>query len=105
MKLVIIESPHAGDIEANAEYARRAMRDSLERGEYPIASHLLYTQPLILDEFKPEEREWGIRAGLAWRAVADKAVFYVDRGWSGGMKAARDTYEQEGKPYEERTLS
>jgi hypothetical protein len=104
-RLVIIESPYAGDIEANTEYARLAMRDSLERGEYPIASHLLYTQPHILDENKPEEREWGIRAGLAWRAVAEKAVFYVDRGWSGGMKAARDVYEREGKPFEERSIT
>ena len=101
-QLVIIESPYAGDIEANTEYARAAMRDSLERGEYPIASHLLYPQPGILDEHKPEEREWGISAGLAWRAVSDKAVFYVDRGWSGGMLAAKETYEREGFPFEVR---
>lgn len=104
-KLVIIESPYAGDIEANTAYARAAMRDSLERGEYPIASHLLYPQPGILDEDKPEEREWGIRAGLAWREVADKAVFYLDRGWSGGMLAAEELYKKEGRPIELRTLN
>lgn len=103
-RLVIIESPYAGDIEANTEYARAAMRDSLERGEYPLASHLLYPQPGILDEFNPTEREWGIRAGLAWRAVAEKAVFYVDRGWSGGMLAAKEVYEREGRPFETRNL-
>lgn len=103
-RLVIIESPYAGDIEANTAYARAAMRDSLERGEYPIASHLLYPQPGILDENKPEEREWGIKAGLAWSAVAEKAVFYVDRGWSGGMEAARETYVREGLDYEIRRL-
>jgi len=104
-KLVIIESPYAGDIEANTEYARAAMRDSLERGEYPIASHLLYPQPGILDEFNPAEREWGIRAGLAWRGVAELAAFYVDRGWSGGMKAALETYMREGRPYTVRHLA
>ena len=50
MRLVIFESPYAGDVEANTEYARRCVRDSLMRGEAPIASHLLYTQPGILHE-------------------------------------------------------
>jgi hypothetical protein len=103
-RLVIIESPYAGEVEANVAYARRAMRDSLDRGEYPIASHLLYTQPGILDDAIPEERALGIAAGLAWRAVADKAVFYADRGWSSGMNAALSTYEREGFPFEIRTI-
>lgn len=105
MKLVIIESPYAGDIEANTKYARRCMRDSLERGEAPIASHLLYTQPGILRDEIPEERAWGINAGLAWRKVAEKAVFYTDRNWSGGMIEARRIYMEEGFPFEERTLA
>jgi hypothetical protein len=103
-QLVILESPYAGNIELNTAYARQAMRDSLERGEYPIASHLLYTQPGILDENKPQEREWGITAGLAWRKVADRAVFYIDLGWSRGMIDARNLYEAEGKPFEIRRM-
>jgi len=70
MKLVIIESPYAGDIPANIEYARLCVRDSLSRGEAPIASHLLYTQAGILDDNIPSERQWGIDAGLAWHKVA-----------------------------------
>lgn len=104
LKLVIIESPYAGDIEANVEYARAAMRDSLNRDEAPIASHLLYTQPGILRDEDPEERQLGIDAGLAWREVAELAAFYVDRNWSGGMLAARKLYREEGFPYEVRTL-
>ena len=104
MRLVIVESPYAGDIEANVEYARACMRDSLNRGEAPIASHLLYTQPGILRDEVPDERQWGIDAGLAWRAVADLAVFYIDRNWSGGMIAARQIYRDEGFPYEVRSL-
>jgi len=102
--LVIIESPYAGDIAANTTYARACMRDSLSRGEHPIASHLLYTQPGILDDAVPEERQRGIDAGLAWRAVADFAAFYEDRGWSTGMLAARAVYDAEGHPYEIRRL-
>lgn len=104
MKLVIIESPYAGNISANVEYARQAMRDSLNRGEAPIASHLLYTQPGILRDEVPEERQWGIDAGLAWRKVAECAVFYTDMGWSGGMNAALAVYQREGFPFEMRNL-
>lgn len=104
MKLVIIESPYAGDIRANVEYARACMRDALNRGEAPIASHLLYTQPGILKDEIPEERQWGIDAGLAWRRVAELTAFYVDRGWSRGMLAAKALYEAEGFPFEVRTL-
>lgn len=104
MKLVIIESPFAGDVEKNIEYARACVRDSLLRGEAPIASHLLYTQPGVLDDTIPAERQHGIDAGLAWRAVADGSVVYTDRGISKGMEygiaAARDS----GKPVEYRTL-
>jgi hypothetical protein len=103
-RLVIIESPYAGAIEENVAYARCAMRDSLTRGEYPIASHLLYTQPGILRDEVADERKLGIDAGLAWRKVAQKAVFYVDRGWSGGMLAAREIYEREGFPFEIRMI-
>lgn len=104
MRLVIIESPYAGQVEANVAYARRCMADSLSRGEAPIASHLLYTQPGILNDDIPEQRRLGIDAGLAWRKVADAVVFYVDRGWSGGMLAAEEIYRNEGFPFEVRTL-
>jgi hypothetical protein len=66
VRRVIVESPFAGDIEANVIYARAAVRDCVLRGEAPIASHLLFTQPGILDDNVPEERALGIEAGLAW---------------------------------------
>ncbi|MDH7786306.1 hypothetical protein QBD01_002327 [Ochrobactrum sp. 19YEA23] len=83
--LVIIESPYGGDVVRNAEYARACLLDSLRRGEAPIASHLLHTQ--VLDDMRPDERELGIEAGLAWYRVAEKCVVYGDRGISGGMIA------------------
>lgn len=66
MRRVILESPYAGDVGANLAYARAALRDSLMRGETPVASHLLYTQTGVLDDSDPAERELGISAGLAW---------------------------------------
>jgi len=88
MKLVILESPYAGNVQRNIEYARKCVKDSIMRGESPIASHLLLTQEGILDDSIPEEREMGIKAGLAWKKVADRHVFYVDYGMSKGMKDA-----------------
>ena len=104
MKLVILESPYAGDIEANVTYARRCVRDSLLRGEAPIASHLLYTQPGVLRDEVPEERQHGIDAGLAWRQVAQATVVYTDRGVSTGMQYGIAAAEEAGIPIEYRKL-
>jgi hypothetical protein len=98
MKLVIVESPYMGDIEKNVEYARRCVRDSLRRGEAPIASHLLYTQPGILRDEDPKERQWGIDAGLAWRQVAEASVVYTDLGVSKGMEYGIAAAERAGLP-------
>lgn len=109
MRLVIIESPYAGDtpeeIATNVEYARAAVRDSLARGEAPIASHLLYTQPGILRDEIPDERQWGIDAGLAWRTVAQASIIYTDRGISRGMQYGIAAAEATGIPVEYRSIS
>jgi hypothetical protein len=102
MKKVIIESPYAGDVERNIEYAKACMRDSLNRGEAPLASHLLYTQ--VLDDTIPEERELGIAAGLAWLKSADLHVFYVDYGFSTGMAQAFLLSVNSGIPVKERKI-
>jgi hypothetical protein len=104
MKLVILESPFAGDVEANVKYARECVHDSLSRGEAPIASHLLYTQPGVLDDNDPKERQWGIDAGLAWRAVAHGSVVYTDLGVSRGMEYGIAAATKAGIPIEYRTL-
>ena len=101
---VILESPYAGDIERNVKYARMAVRDSLSRGEAPIASHLLYTQEGILKDEIPEERQWGIDAGLAWKEVAVKHVFYIDYGYSRGMEYAKQYATTNHIPIEERRI-
>lgn len=104
MKRVILESPYAGDISANVEYARSCVRDSLSRGEAPIASHLLYTQPGVLRDEVAEERQWGIDAGLTWATAADATVVYTDRGISSGMKYGIANAEKSGRPVEYRTI-
>jgi hypothetical protein len=101
MKFVVVESPFAGGVvklpdgkmhlsrEGNVKYARACMHDCLvNHGEAPYASHLLYTQPGVLDDDVPEERRLGIQAGLELSRKADLRVFYVDRGFSSGMRQA-----------------
>jgi hypothetical protein len=104
MKLVILESPFAGDVERNIAYARACVRDSLSRGEAPIASHLLYTQEGILDDTIPHERQWGIDAGLAWKAVAHASVVYIDHGITRGMQYGIDAAKAAGIPVEFRKI-
>lgn len=87
MRRVILESPFAGDVEANIEYARKCIKDSLLRGEAPIASHLLYTQAGILNDDDRLERAHGINAGHAWlHGDLHAMVVYTDRGISDGMR-------------------
>ena len=105
MRRVILESPYAGDIEANVAYARLCVRDSVLRNEAPLCSHLLFTQPGILDDKVPKERALGIDAGLAWAVVADKMVVYVDRGLSPGMQQAMRVAQRSGLEIELRKLS
>ena len=105
--LAIIESPYRGtdliDRRVNELYLTLCMRDSIERGEAPIASHALYTRPGLLDEDKPEDRALGIALGFAWWRALDQLsglrpliVFYQDRGWSNGMKAALERASAHG---------
>lgn len=105
MKRVIIESPFAGDIEGNIAYARQCVRDAVLRGEAPIASHLLFTQPGILRDDVPDERQLGIEAGLAWLIQADAMVLYTDRGISSGMQNAMRLAQRAGVPVELRCLA
>ncbi len=101
---VILESPYAGDVEANVAYARACLRDCLMRGEAPFASHLLYTQPGVLRDEVPSERMDGIAAGLAWHRLARKVVVYTDRGISRGMQLGISNATVLGIPVEYRTL-
>lgn len=104
MRLVIIESPYSGDIERNVWYARAAVKDCLNKGESPLASHLLFTQPGVLNDDDAGERMIGIAAGLAWGKVADATVVYTDLGISKGMEYGIKRATDEGRPIEYRKI-
>lgn len=109
MRRVILETPYAADteegIEENETYARACMKDCLMRGEAPFASHMLYTQPGVLDDKVDKERERGIEAGLVWGRQAQATVVYTDRGISRGMYQGIERAEWEGRPVEYRKLN
>lgn len=108
MRLVIIESPYAAGrghtIEEHVTYARRCIRDCLLRGESPIASHLLFTQPGVLEDANPEERELGMEAGWSWLHKADAVVVYEDYGISLGMRAGMTKAAKRNVAIEHRTI-
>ncbi len=104
MRLVVLETPYAGDKEENVKYARKCMRDCLMREEAPFASHLLYTQDGVLDDDINSERGLGIDAGFHWGDKADATVVYTDRGISNGMKLGIERAEKAGRTIEYRKL-
>ena len=99
MRLVVLESPMAGDVERNRRYLLRCIRDCLARGESPIASHQTFAA--ALDDADPAQRDLGIRAGFAWRGVADATVVYADHGISSGMQLGVEdaTRERDARVY------
>lgn len=117
IKLVIVESPYAGNVEANLAYARQACRDCIDRGETPFASHLLF--PQFLDDSDEGERHCGINRGLEigqafYQARTRSKVlptlftaqvaFYLDMGWSRGMEAALEFWTELGMRCEIRRI-
>lgn len=117
MKLVIIESPYKGDVPRNKRYLRSCIRDCINRGESPYASHRMLTD--ALDDNNPVERAVGIKAGLAWRHARTPIrssdgdiigykpvthIFYVDLGWSEGMLFAKKQLYDASDPHEVRRL-
>src|SRR5262252_7052468 len=99
---VCIESPLRGEVPRNVTYADACMLDALRRGEAPYLGHLLY--PRVLDDARPEDRELGIAAHIAWLRFADMLVVYTDRGITDGMQRALELAHTLRIPIEYRQL-
>lgn len=107
-KAVVIETPLAGSTEEetsrNIEYGRACLRDCLERGEAPFASHLLYALPGVLDDTIPKERNMGMEAGFFIGSLMGITVVYTDYGISDGMQEGIKRAEKAGRYIEYRKL-
>ena len=108
MRLVLVESPYKAEtLEGtvrNIRYARLCLHHCILGGDAPFASHLLYTQPDVLNDGVPEEMTLGIEAGLLWGRKAEATIVYTDLGITDGMKKGIKRAEGEGRLVEYRNL-
>ena len=93
---VFICSPYGADPVKGAEIATRLCRKALDEGQYPFAPHLLY--PRFLDEHSINDRETGIRAGLAYIESCNEIWVYAVDGISAGMQREIEHASQRGIP-------
>ena len=102
-RLVVIESPYAGDVATNLRYLRDCIADCLKRGEYPYASHGLF--PQFMPDDDQDVRRLCMEAGFAWaRSAATCTAVYGDLGTSAGMKEGILRAQEDGRVVEYRSL-
>lgn len=98
-RFVYICSPLRGDYEKNADNARtfcRVIAKDCTFGVIPIAPHLYF--PQFLNDGDPDERELGIKAGLALLETCEELwVFGIDDP-SEGMRAEMERAKELGIP-------
>jgi len=108
----MIESPYSGQIDRNIRYLALCGFDAaIKYDEVAYASHGLMTQhPRAKQLFVSDDkwdvltREKAIEMSQRIRHRCDKTVFYVDLGWSSGMKAAKEYCIQNNLIFEKRKL-
>ena len=100
--LTVIASPYAGDRERNDAYMRRAIKDSIARGESPYVPHAIF--PLVLPDDVAESREKSIELGARWLTSASRLAVYADLGVSEGMRQEIERAGAFGCPVERRYL-
>ena len=94
-KTIYVASPYSGDVANNVRFAQDACKAVLNTGAYPYAPHLYLTN-ILRDEI-PEEREAGLRAGLAFLALCEELWVFGSR-ISAGMKGEIEEAKRLGKP-------
>ncbi len=109
MRRVVIESPYGSDddriVERNVRFLQACMHDAfVNHNEAPFASHGLYTQPGVLDDRDPAQRELGIQAGFLWRDAAEATIVYTNLGITKGMQYGIQHAEERGHPIVYRVL-
>lgn len=94
-KMIVVESPLAGDTERNKRFAAWCCRAVWEvERVVAIASHLIC--PQYLDDRVPEERAAGMALKVCW--IGDTHWLFVDLGQSEGMDGAGEHCYVEGIP-------
>lgn len=100
--LVVIETRFSGDRETNATYLKRAIADSISRGECPYASHAFFTQ--FLDDDSMASRQLGMALGWTVMTRANLVAIYEDLGVSTGMVAGIEIAKRLHLPVDRRKI-
>lgn len=105
-KAVLIVSPFmAEDYSQSAKmvrYALRATRDSINKAESPLATHLFYSD--VLSTRNPIERDLGLQAQLTWMKGCDIIAIYIDFGITPAMQVVINAAKLRNKRIEYRTI-
>jgi hypothetical protein len=99
---VILESPCRGDKKVNDEYLKIAIKDSISRGESPIAFHQLYADVLDMNNANSVLALRKLKD--SWSKFAVKVVVYTDEGVSEGMLEGITDAAARGKEIEFRKI-
>ena len=86
-KKIYVCAPYSGtlgDMLYNRKLTIERCRALYEQGCHPIAPQLFY--PSFLDEFDPEQRQFGLDAGLEWLALCDEIYVYGSRTTAGMLR-------------------
>lgn len=102
MRRVILVTPHVGRLEVNLRYARLCLKDSLARGEAPLAPHILY-MGVLNDDLPHESMQIQATADL-WGEGAEAVVIYDDLGMTDIMNGIAWTADLRGLKVERRSL-
>lgn len=70
----------------NVTYMQRCLKDSLMRGESPVALEYLYTQPNVLDNERSADRALANRAIMRFYSIANIVAVYEDREFDANMR-------------------
>ncbi len=107
-KAVIVLTPFFGEDPAKARmferYAVRAVKDSLNRNEAPLAAQLFFFH-FFNSNVVQIERDLGLTAQISWVRKCDKLVVYSDFGITQAMNAVLEVARLRNKPVEFRAIS
>lgn len=110
---VFVESPYSGDVDRNLRYLMLCNIDAFARNEMATSSHSFMTthpaaQQYFVSDYAPEwdiyTRDQAIHQAHVLRKRCDLTVFYVDLGWSSGMKVGKAYCDANNLPYDVRTV-
>lgn len=85
-------------------YAKRAVKDCLNRGEAPLASHIFFYE-FFNNNLIQTERDMGFISQVSWIKDCDMVVVYMDFGITQAMKAALDVAKLKNRRIEYRLIT